>query len=339
MSSADTYKLMLDDKKRSETNSKLTDKVAKKVFDQAMDLADRSVDPEEQTKNDAALRRAEERFTYLIDELAPDFCYGYTARANVRVSLGNYDDAVADYQAALKLAPLVKDAWLTRLNLGNTLIAVGQKEEGLAEVSRAVEQSKADKLALLGRGSALHSMGRYREASRDYGEVLTKNPNDVQPFWLRYALELYEDGEKNEAFGIARRLAGKYDIEPETNLAVCTLLWRDGTESARQEALLRYSRQPVVTKERMTKVDFERQEWPPASRAAAKEFLAAVAPPEAPPTGVAEASPVPSPVAPPARLAEPAASTPEAQAVLPVVTSSDGDRGATSDTSSGMAAE
>ena len=52
----------------SEANSKLTDKSAQKLFNSGVELASRGADPETQTRDDEALRKAEERFTLLVEE-------------------------------------------------------------------------------------------------------------------------------------------------------------------------------------------------------------------------------------------------------------------------------
>lgn len=64
-------------------------------------------------------------------------------------------------------------------------------------------------------GAALHQLGRYEEAAKDFGLVVEKNGLDIQPFWLRYALQLFATGRRQEALGIARRVANKFDLEPE----------------------------------------------------------------------------------------------------------------------------
>lgn len=52
--------------------------------------------------------------------------------------------------------------------------------------------SKGDPVALLGRGAVLHKLGQYAAAASDYGAVVAKSPADVQPYWLRYGLELWQ---------------------------------------------------------------------------------------------------------------------------------------------------
>ena len=135
-------------RKMAEANSKLADKAAKRVLDAGIGMAEKGLDPETQTKDETLLRRAEERFTLLIEELAPSFVGGYTNRANVRVALGDYEGAVSDYTEALRLAPVGSDVWVNRLNRGSTLLALGRADEALADLQVSVALSKADRYAL-----------------------------------------------------------------------------------------------------------------------------------------------------------------------------------------------
>ena len=260
----------------TDANSKLQDKAARRVYDSGLELADKGADRETQFVDDSLLRKAEERFALLIDELAPNYYGAYANRANVRVARGNYVGAVADYEAALRLAPLAKDAWITYLNLGATLIAADRAPEALDNMERAVRMSKDDRLALLGRGNAYHALGKWDAAAADHGAALEKNPSDIQPFWIRYALELYEARERRpEALGIIRRVVAKYDLEPEGQLAACSMLWDGGNELEQQEALRRWNYAPLATRRSMATIDVRSKQWPPTALLAANNFRAA----------------------------------------------------------------
>jgi tetratricopeptide (TPR) repeat protein len=117
---------------QSELNSRLDDKAAMKIFKAGQELAAQGADPESQMRDLERLRKAEDRFTLLIDELAPNFAGGYANRANVRVAIGGDESlrgALDDYTRALELAPDSKDAWVNRLNRGSTLVGLGRAEE------------------------------------------------------------------------------------------------------------------------------------------------------------------------------------------------------------------
>mmetsp|Transcript_50509 Transcript_50509/g.139851 ORF Transcript_50509/g.139851 Transcript_50509/m.139851 type:complete len:309 (-) Transcript_50509:369-1295(-) len=255
---------------------RLADKSVKRVLDAAIDLAARGADPETQQVDEVLLRRAEERFTLIIDELAPSYVGGYTNRANVRVALKDYEGAVRDYSEALRNAPLGKDAWLTKVNRGATLLAMGRSTEALVDLEQAVTMSKADYLALLSRGSALHTLGRYAEAAADYGAVLDKQPADIQPFWLRYGLELWQIDRQPEALGIVRRVTNKFDLEPECAIATSSLLYADGVAIDRDEALRRWNLLPAEVRQKALDVDIVARQWPPAAVDAASAFREAV---------------------------------------------------------------
>ena len=282
----------------------VTDKVAKKIFEAGLSLATRGADEETQELNDSTLSKAEERFTLLIEDMAPNYCYGYTNRANVRVARGNYQGALEDYNQALQLAPLASDAWVTYLNRGSTFNRLGRQSEALMDFERAVTLSKGDRFTLLGRGGVYHALGRYGEAADDLLGALDKAPATPEPFWLRLSQDLFEVGRRQEALGYARRTAAKFDIEPETNLAVCSMLWRDGPPPDRDEAMRRYKVLPVPTREKMETVDLESRGWPPKAQKAAAEFLAEA---KATMPAAAKASPPQAPAAAPTPSSPPAA--------------------------------
>jgi len=179
-------------KRQSDENTKLpaNSKVAKRAFDQGLELATKGADEETQKLDDSTLARAEDKFTLLVDELAPNYAYAYTNRANVRIARSNFVGAIEDYGRALELAPLATDAWVTYLNRGSTLLRIDRPREALRDLSYAIEASNGDRYALLGRGSAYHTLGQFDLAVSDFSAVLEKYPGDIQPWWVRHALDL-----------------------------------------------------------------------------------------------------------------------------------------------------
>jgi hypothetical protein len=141
-----------------------------------------------------------------------------------------------------------------------------------------VRLSKGDKLALLGRGSALHEMGLYERAAADYGGVLDKSPLDIQPYWLRYAMELYQCDRRSDALGIARRVGAKFDLEPEVVAAVPSMLWAGGSDAEREEARQRWRMAPSAVREKARaffgapSAKAKERQWPPSLVSAAGDF-------------------------------------------------------------------
>ena len=103
----------------SDENTQLKDKMVKKIFDAGLKLATEGASEEDQQLDDSKLAKAEERFTTVVEDLAPNYAYGYTNRANVRVARKDLNGALADYTRALELAPLAADTWVMYLNRGS----------------------------------------------------------------------------------------------------------------------------------------------------------------------------------------------------------------------------
>jgi len=107
--------------------------------------------------------------------------------------------------------------------------------------------------------------------------VVSKAPSDVQPFWLRYGLELLQVGRTQDALGIVRRVAAKFDIEPECQLALYAATNAAGGERGTAEAQRLWSVAPGEVKQRVAELDLAQRQWPPAAADAARTFLRSVA--------------------------------------------------------------
>ena len=136
-------------KRQSDENTKLESKAAKARARPGSRARDARADESTQFLDDSLLKNAEEKFTLIAEELAPNYAYAYTNRANVRIARGNYAGAVADYERALQLAPLATDAWVTYLNRGSTLLSM----DGRA----ARRSSDLDTSVSLSEGRSLHA--------------------------------------------------------------------------------------------------------------------------------------------------------------------------------------
>ena len=82
-----------------------------------------------------ALDRALDRFDQIV-ERAPDFAEGWNKRATVLYMMGRHRESVADVQQVLNLEPRHYGALS---GLGMILVAVGQEEDALEWLRRALE--------------------------------------------------------------------------------------------------------------------------------------------------------------------------------------------------------
>jgi len=115
----------------------------------------------------------------------------------------------------------------------------------------------------------------------DYGSAIALKPNDVAPFWLRYAACLFEAQRDGEAIALARRVKSKFPGEAEVSVVLAGILSQAGTSAAaagseRQqpagltEATNLYRSLPPVQREKYSNPVFLRDtvRWPPRLTAA-----------------------------------------------------------------------
>ena len=98
-------------------------------------------------------------------------------------------------------------------------------------------------------------------------------------------------GQTQDALGYIRRVAKKFDIEPESQLALYMATATAGGERDAAEALRLWTVAPASVKEAAAAVDFAQRQWPPAAEKAARAFLAVVTANGPPPAPSAPASP------------------------------------------------
>jgi len=94
---------------------------------------------------------------------------------------GRREDALAQYQEALRLDPRLAQA---HNNLGNLLDEMGKPEQALAQYREAVRLKPNAPLAHVNLGSELAQLGQYDEAMREYVEAARLDPGDPRPRYL-----------------------------------------------------------------------------------------------------------------------------------------------------------
>jgi hypothetical protein len=113
-----------------------------------------------------------------IPETAEDWFNQGLEQAN----LGNWSNAIADWEQALSLNPQLASAWHNR---GSALAMIGNYEEALNSYDRALEITPNDYQVINARGSALYGLQRWQEALECWDQVLAADDNFYQAWYNR----------------------------------------------------------------------------------------------------------------------------------------------------------
>ncbi|CAN0076404.1 unnamed protein product [Ascophyllum nodosum] len=170
---------------------------------------------------------------------APGYVYGWSNRGNVLIAEGDLKGAISDYNRALELADglSMPDKWIIYLNRGTSLLALGENDRALADLDQAGKLNKAKDLYILAnRAQAYERKGDWRAALRDYEGAVNTQPGNVQPWWIRYSLVLFEEGRDFDSLAFLRRLQSKFEGTGEVQAAVTAVEFARGDFGAAERA-------------------------------------------------------------------------------------------------------
>ena len=128
----------------------------------------------------------------------------YNAGAGFQ-SQGRFEDAIAEYDEAIKLHPEFARAYNNR---GTAYERLAQYQRAIQDYDQAIRLDPAHALAYNNRGSAYGNMGQIQRAIQDYSEAIRLNPQSAQAYAnraLAYTL-LNMDDEAQEDLDQAVRL-------------------------------------------------------------------------------------------------------------------------------------
>jgi tetratricopeptide (TPR) repeat protein len=99
----------------------------------------------------------------------------YVNRGIIQSALGDIEEAMADYDRALKIQPELPEAYVGR---GNVRFLLSDPAGAIAEYDRALGMEVSRRYAvLLNRGMAFEARGEFDAAERDYREALRLRPD------------------------------------------------------------------------------------------------------------------------------------------------------------------
>ena len=109
----------------------------------------------------------------------PDAAIAYRHRGDAKAALGQYTGAIADYDQALQRDP--DNAW-AYWGRGSAKLTQGQYQAAIADYDQALQQDPNYANAYYNRGEAKLKLRQYREAIADYDQALRRNPNDARAY-------------------------------------------------------------------------------------------------------------------------------------------------------------
>eukprot|EP00850_Spirogloea_muscicola_P002163 SM000008S22252 [mRNA] locus=s8:613660:616285:- [translate_table: standard] len=186
-------------------------------------------------------------------------------RGNARSRQGRQEQALADYDRSIELAPYSVDPVLNR---GVALESLGRYEEAAADYEAVLRAEPADPAAWNNLGNVRAAEGRWDEALRNYGRAVQLAP-EFSFAAANYALALYQVGRDNEAIKQFRSLLRKYPEFPDMRAALAVSLYAVGLTAEAETNWVRLEDQRYRNREWVRRT----RRWPPRLASNLEAFL------------------------------------------------------------------
>jgi tetratricopeptide (TPR) repeat protein len=118
-------------------------------------------------------------------KVTDDNCFIYNCRGSVYKNLGNYTQAMEDYNKAIEIKPDYAHAFNNR---GNTYGILGNYTQAVEDLTRAIEIKPDLVEAYFNRGIAYNGLGNYRKAIEDYSEAISLKADSSESYYVRGTL-------------------------------------------------------------------------------------------------------------------------------------------------------
>jgi Tfp pilus assembly protein PilF len=100
-------------------------------------------------------------------------------RGNAYITLGKYQQAIDDYNAAIRIDPRYAKAYVNR---GLALTHIHEYQKALHDFNTALDLDIQDSSVYFNRGNVFKALGSYERALEDYTKALSLNPENVDAY-------------------------------------------------------------------------------------------------------------------------------------------------------------
>eukprot|EP00891_Asterochloris_glomerata_P000334 jgi/Astpho2/334/Aster-02215 len=142
-------------------------------------------------------------------------------RGNARSRQGKLQEALADYNEAIRICPWSGDPVLNR---GVVLEALGRFPEAITDYQAVLEKQPQDPAAWNNLGNATAGLGNWKEAVEYYGKAASLAP-EFAFAGANKAVALYQLGQVNESMREMRALLRRYPEFADVRAALTAALW------------------------------------------------------------------------------------------------------------------
>ena len=129
-----------------------------------------------------------------------DYAKASNCEGIMKDGLGHYDEAIKDYDEAIRLKP---DYAIAYYNRGCAKGALGHNDEAIKDYDETIRLNPDDAIAYNNRGSAKYKLGHYDEAIKDYDEAIRLYPD--------YAIAYNNRGTVKDELGHYDKAVNDYD--------------------------------------------------------------------------------------------------------------------------------
>jgi len=189
----------------------------------------------------------------------------YGNRGNARSRQGRMQEALEDYNNAIRICPWSVDPVLNR---GVVLESLQRFEEAIADYRAVLAVQPNDPSAWNNLGNATAGLGRWDEAEKYFARAVSIAP-EFSFAAANRALAQYQLGQRQEAIREMRTLLRRYPDFPDMRAALAAALWSEGLEGQAESNWQRVD--DPRYRDRTWLRDFRR--WPPALADALEALL------------------------------------------------------------------